>query len=426
MDDKSASGSDARVGDTGNAGLEKHLTPERRRYVRRFLGKLGFRIGSADQADLWELFSRLARVEEYDTDVRHNDHNWELAFASLDRRDEHRTPVVERLLQEWSESGKLVRIPDLPPRWPEGKRFCLCLSHDIDRLHEYRWREQLRKLPLLRGAPPLSRVMIVGSILKGFARQALRAERSDRYALDAWLEAEDVHGFRSTFFFMADPIPDPTWEDALYRFDDKVFFEGRRRTVRSVMRILLARRWEVGLHGSSRSHLSSDLLKEEKRSLEQAVEAEVTSVRQHHLLCDVRRTPRAQAEAGLVADSTFGSNVEVGFRCGTGLPFEFYDLRDERELGLVEVPLIVQDVALSRNCERDFELMVKTCRELVDRVAQVGGAMTVLWHNIWERGSPEHRCYLQVLSDAAARDAWGCSVGELAKWWRNRDRRTVD
>lgn len=414
------------MGNTATALREKGLSPERRKYIRRFLGKLGFRVGSADRADLWELFSRLARVEEYETEVRHNGHNWELAFASLDRRDEHRTPVVERLLEEWSESGKLVRISDSPPRWPGGRRFCLCLSHDVDRVHEYRWREQLRKLPLLRGAPPLSSAMIVGSIFKEFARQVLRSERSNRYSLDPWLEAEEKHGFRSTFFFMADPIPDPTWEDARYHYEDEVVFEGRRRTVRTVIRILRERGWEIGLHGSSRSHLSSDLLRGEKKSLERAADAEVTSVRQHHLFCDVRHTPRAQAEAGFVADSTIGSNMEVGFRCGTGLPFQFYDLHDERELDLVEVPLVVQDVALSRNCARDAELMVRTCSELMDRVAEVGGAMTLLWHNIWEQGSPEHLCYLEVLSEAAARGAWGCSVGNLAKWWRDRGSQTTD
>lgn len=406
--------------DTALDGFTGALSPAQRQYVTRFLKRAGFDPGSANDDDLRELFVRLARAEEYETEVRHNGHNWELAFASVDRQDEHRSPVIDRRLRAWADSGKLVSRSDDEARWPHGKRFCLCLTHDVDAVCDWPWRDRLRQLRFLKGAPPRRSAMILGSLLKNLAGAALSTGSSCPRALDAWIEAESEHGFTSTFFFMADPIPEPTRQDALYRHTDRTEFDGRRRTVRSVMRTLVERGWEVGLHGSSRSHVSADLLREEKASVERSAGAPVTSVRQHHLFCDVRVTPRAQAQAGFLADSTFGSNMRVGFRCGTGLPFPFYDLERDEELPLLEVPLVVQDVVLSRNLAGDRALMQKTCLGLLDRVARVGGALTLLWHNAWERGSPEHECYRTVLREAAGRGAWGCSVGELAAWWRGR------
>jgi hypothetical protein len=405
---------------------EKILTSQRRAYVIRYLKQLGFEGIALDENDLYGLFERLARIEEYETETRHNRHNWELAFASLNRQDEHRTPIIESRLQDWMESGRLTRASGAPPRWPGDKQFCLCLTHDVDGVQEYRWRERWRTLPLLKNVPAKQKAMIYGSFAKELACLILPARHRNMSSLDVWVDAEVKHGFKSTFFFMADPIPEPTWEDPLYRYNDRAVFEGRQMSVREIMRTLCEGGWDIGLHGSSRSHISSDLLRKEKASLQEALGAEVKAVRQHHLFCDVRRTPRAQAEAGFLVDSTFGSNMQMGFRCGTGLPFPFYDLKHDRELSLLEIPLVIQDLALSQAVAGDGQLMLKVCLEFMDRVAEVGGALTLLWHNVWEPGSEQHECYRRILSEASARNAWGCSVGELFTWWRNCGKRRAE
>jgi peptidoglycan/xylan/chitin deacetylase (PgdA/CDA1 family) len=391
-----------------------------------YLNQLGFEGIDLDDNELHGLFERLARSEEYETETRQNGHNWELAFASLNRQDEHRSPVIERKLQAWIKAGRLAPAAGVPPRWPDGKRFCLCLTHDVDRVQQYLWRERLRALPLLGTASIQQKAIFYASLAKELTRLILPDRRRNASSLDIFVDAEAEHGFKSTFFFMADPIPEPSWEDPLYRYNDMADFEGRRMPVRKIMQTLHERGWDIGLHGSSRSHLSSDLLQREKSSLQEAIGAEVTAVRQHCLFCDVRRTPRAQAEAGFLSDSTFGSNMQIGFRCGTGLPFPFYDLEHDEELPLIEVPLVIQDTALSRDVAEDGALMLQTCIEVMDRVAEVGGALTILWHNIWEPGSVQEKCYRRILSEASKRNAWGCSLRELDHWWRSRSQLCVE
>jgi hypothetical protein len=56
----------------------------------------------------------------------------------------------------------------------------------------------------------------------------------------------------------------------------------------------------------------------------------------------------------------------------------------------------------------------------MDRVAEVGGVLTLLWHNEKRPDSPAFGCYRAILKEAAARGAWGCSMRELDNWWRGR------
>jgi hypothetical protein len=236
------------------------------------------------------------------------------------------------------------------------------------------------------------------------------------------LEAEARHGFKSTFLFMADPMPSPCWEDGFYHYEDRICFEGRRSTIGDLIGTVVRRGWDVGLHGSCRSHMDAEILLAEKQAVEKATGRPITSTRQHHLLCDVRCTPRVQAEAGFLTDSTFGSNINTEFRCGTCLPFFMYDRVRDEPFPLLQIPLVIQDVPLASNMAGDEELMVRRCTELLDRVADVGGVLTLLWHNSTYPDSVEFRCYQRILDYASARSAWGCSMRELDEWWRSGGR----
>lgn len=399
---------------------EVALTAKRRTYVYRFLEALGFGVEELGERELLQVFLLLSRAEEYATRTRHNGHNWELAFACLERRDQHLVPVIETWIREWARDGRIVRGRRARPLWPDGKRFCLCLTHDIDNLQEYPWLQRLRALPYQGRAPTRTRLAYLGSLAKQVARRATVFRKKPSPPLDLWLEAESRFGFRSTCLFAGQPGARPSWEDIFYRYGDMIDFEGRKCSIGDAIRAVAERGWDVGLHGSCSSHANVGLLRAEKMALERVAGVPISSTRQHHLMCDVRVTPRAQAEAGFSTDSTFGSNFGIGFRCGTGLPFFMYDIVRDEELSLLQVPLVVQDIVLARNTARDEELMVGACVALMERVAKVDGAMTLLWHNDYRRGSIEFRSYERVLESAACMGAWGCSMRQLNEWWRRR------
>jgi len=103
---------------------------------------------------------------------------------------------------------------------------------------------------------------------------------------------------------------------------------------------------EIGLHPTWYSYNDVDELKRQKEALEKALDHEIVSVRQHYLHYDIRVTPAVHAAAGFKYDSTLGFNDNIGFRFGTCYPWHLYDLKAEKELPIMEIPLIIQDGAM--------------------------------------------------------------------------------
>lgn len=91
------------------------------------------------------------------------------------------------------------------------------------------------------------------------------------------------------------------------------------------------------------------------------------SIRQHYLHYDIRVTPAVHAEAGFKYDSTLGFNDNVGFRFGTCYPWYLYDLKEKKEVSVIEIPLIVQDGAML-NQAKGMRLDEDTAFQLVEFV----------------------------------------------------------
>lgn len=400
----------------------RELSDARTAYATDFFLSLGYDARSMSPKRLEEAFQLLSRTEELETENKYNGHNWEMTFASFARRAQAHVPLLESRAERLVEEGQLRRIPEAFPRWPGDARFALCLTHDIDILHEHLWRERWRALPHVRGLSSQQQLQfLLGFFKHALGQLAFVGRRTP--PLEIWLELEERFGFKSTCCFVADETARPSWEDCFYRYADSIHFEGTRRAIGEVIAAVAERGWDVGLHGSTNSFASAETLAAERSSVEAAAGVPVRSVRQHHLCFDIRRTPRAQLEAGLTVDSTIGSNIDTVFRCGTGMPFFLYDLGADRQLELLEVPLVIQDLPLMRNFVHDEDLIVARCRELIERAASVGGAITLLWHNHHRQDSVEYRCYEKVLAAAKELGAWGCSMAELETWWRDRVRR---
>ena len=95
-------------------------------------------------------------------------------------------------------------------------------------------------------------------------------------------------------------------------------------------------------------------------------------------------------------------------------------------LDLLEVPLVIQDVAVFSPAAMELDLAManKVCDQLVDEVASVQGCVGTLLH-------PEQfplirdldRWYDQLISNALAKGGWVTSLAEINEWWRARAER---
>jgi hypothetical protein len=340
-------------------------------------------------------FFHLARVEE-----------------RKERRDEH-----GRFRAEWScldpldpPLERLRRTLGIEPPRPDGARFAVALTHDVD--SPWRW------TPIgVRGAAARLKRNVLGARARPAVREA------------AGLAAVPLHRLRGT---------DPNW-----RFAEIVAEERRLGATGStfyvlgghhdphdgaapqtyerlrprVVETLREAGAEVGLHGSYTAAADGALLAEEKSVLEAAA-GPVEGHRYHYLRADPHRNLAALATAGLRYDSTLGFPDALGFRAGIAHPYRPWDFDRDEPLDLVELPLAAMDATLAE--DRYLGLTAKQSAPLLDRLldwaADNGGAFALLWHpDRFDRltAAGWDRLYSKVLEGVRERDGVCMSAAEL-------------
>jgi peptidoglycan/xylan/chitin deacetylase (PgdA/CDA1 family) len=371
-----------------------------------------------------DLARRLLRSEEYEHSYRDQWGNWEFGLCAAFRAGRLWEPDIDRwLLDRRRELGGAIA-----PLWPEGRPFAVCVSHDVDLIAEaVTPRQALRSMRLsLLGAGPSRRERMTR-----LARPGVRAARALAHglsqapaaeALERCVELERDRGVTASYFFTVYPGAAGHRYDCTYALGDRCRFGGARVTVADVARQLDREGFEVGLHGSYNSAFAEDRLTAEKDELEQATGLTVASIRQHFLHWDARVTPHLHSRAGFSADSTLGFNRNIGFRAGTSLPFRWFDVGRDSAVDVVELPMLVGDVALLRSdaLELGPELAEETLVGRLDDIAEVGGVATLNFHP----NSVENPDYLALFRRAidygTERGAWFASVRDLDAWFRAR------
>lgn len=135
----------------------------------------------------------------------------------------------------------------------------------------------------------------------------------------------------------------------------------------------------IGLHPSYDSSVDSSLLNKELNLLSQNSGKKIICSRQHFLRFNVRTTPKELIEAGIRYDFTVGSADRTGYKAGTSLPFYYYDLTDETELGLLAVPFEAMDGAYYHHKTEASEAY-NSIMKLAEQVKAVNGLFITCIH----------------------------------------------
>ncbi len=382
-----------------------------------------------------ELPDRLARlllrVEEYERTGRDRWGCWDYRFSENFEAGRLREPEVDRWLAD--RRVELARTTPLEPLWPDGRRFAVCLTHDVDLISP-----QLTTIQLARyvragmapGAPdqnrPLGRMARPPLRLVRALRGGIAGAPSAREGLERCMTLESERGVVASYLFTIPPARRSRY-DCVYSPNDACTFRGRRMQVVEVMRALADEGFDVGLHGSYRAALEPGALATEHDALEAATGVKVTTTRQHFLHWEIRTTPALQEEAKLHVDSTLGFNANVGFRAGTSLPFHHFDLTSGRALALLEVPLVIQDGALlgPEGLGLGLAEAREIVRQLLDAITEVGGLATLLFHPDKLALPDWLALYEWTLDYGLERGAWVTSLRGIEEWWLSREARVL-
>jgi hypothetical protein len=254
--------------------------------------------------------------------------------------------------------------------------YAVALTHDLDNL--WRWTPRGLAASGYRGARAARRGD--GAALRrelGDLREWLTVHlprRSDPFwTFPQLLGGEDLRGVSSTFYVIASHAH-PT---------DGNQPETYRRRIPEALTMLLDHQREVGLHGNDRDRLGGEPLEADRNDLAARAGGRVDGMRYHYLRCLYHQTLPCLEEAGFAYDTSLAFAEHEGFRCGTALPFRPFDVARDRPLRLVELPLAIMDNTLQNPKYRALPAAdgERASRELLERVAAVGGGVSILWHN---------------------------------------------
>lgn len=292
-------------------------------------------------------------------------------------------PIIDEyamVFQSW--------IKAILPGWKRPYRqFQIKISHDIDAVRSSTFRHLIGDI-FKRRDPKSASDTFLGLI----------HPPSDPF-LSACYQLADLSekcGIASAFYFMAA-------KKSQYNNGYKL----NQPTIRKLINDLRERGHEVGFHASYESYRDEKVFLEEKSTVDQFLENIEYGGRQHYLRFSIPHTWRIWERAGLSYDSTLGYADCEGFRCGTCQSFRPFDLQENRELNLLEIPLIVMDTTLHRYKRYATTESITKLLLLAERCKAVGGIFTLLWHNTsfsqdWRVWRPVYKGIMQNLSKMSA------------------------
>jgi peptidoglycan/xylan/chitin deacetylase (PgdA/CDA1 family) len=270
--------------------------------------------------------------------------------------------------------------------YPEGKRFAICLTHDIDKAYVGVGRKILN----------MTRGRLGGRMLGEYLGDLTSPERPN-CNFDQIMKLEEEHGAKSTFFLLALELGE---KDYNYRVEN----------LQSYTLAVLDKGFEIGLHGGWEAYRDRAALTREKKRIEKALNRRVEGYRNHYLLFDTRFTLKMLEEEGFDYDSTFGYPDAAGFRNGLCHPFNPYDEETDQARRIVELPIAAMDRTLESYSKLGPEGAWERIRGIIDVTERYGGVATLIWHNVFMWGE-WGRLYEKILDYGKERGAWmsGCS-----------------
>jgi hypothetical protein len=324
--------------------------------------------------------------------------------------DHHASLLLEKLLQAAPQLRKHT-----VPRWPEGKKYAVGLSHDCDTMHPGHPREVAASAAkwLLR-----RKRVFLNMAVSGLKYRHSPME-SPSWGFSGWRQYEEQHTVRSCFYL---PPPPLACRRRLNDCKSDAFSAGIDW---KVFQDLNGQGWEFGLHPVLNAKDNPEEFLLEKAALEERLGAPVEGLRHHYLAIDnlhPYRTFRKHAAAGFLYDASLGWQEKAGFRAGTALPFQPYDPELYAPLELIELPLTLMDTYVMNG---DAARAVEAGVAIAGTVRDAGGAMMLNWHTETYCDRLLYRGYRTVLDSILQplftdRSAWFATPREIAMWWRSR------
>jgi len=253
-------------------------------------------------------------------------------------------------------------IQSLLPGWrPLERKLRVNLSHDIDETGFPRSISNSLGHTLKRRQP--------FATLRDLIGPAFGLRPSLLQAVFRITELSKRHGMASALYWKNSPKSE--W-DSGYDLSIKPVHEDICRLKNEGM--------ELGVHPSYYTFNDPPRLAHEVEHICEVLGERRVGGRQHFLRWHPR-TWHDWEKCGLAYDSTVGFSDHIGYRAGTCVPYRPWSLELNREINLLEIPLLAMDVTLAYYMRLAPEESVALLLQCAERCKIVSGVFTLLWHN---------------------------------------------
>jgi len=306
------------------------------------------------------VFWLLSRYEEYQKDVVWDHHG---RFSSLNniliRKNLHQTPLIELWISKLAEKLKFLGIEINKPKPTK------VLSLDLDNPTAF--------------------------LQKGFVRNNMGTgiDLATLNFKNAWSRWMVLLGKKKDPFENMEHLTN-VFESAAIRPDLFVwigdygpFDKGlnhQNKYFRTLVKTL-SKSYGIGLHPSYGSFLNEEKIQMEKKRLESLIEFPVVKNRFHFLRFQVATSYKILEDLGFKEDFSMGFSEFSGFRAGTGNPFLWYDLNEERTSTLLIHPFCFMDSTAHFSLKISSEEFLNMVQKQFEVAKNLGFSVHTIFHN---------------------------------------------
>ncbi len=338
-------------------------------------------------------------------------------FPRLEFRDRPMVDEVVQIFKQKLVEHGLLQDSALLPRWPDGKRYAVLLTHDTDG-------------PCLLEPMELAKAGLKGvgrsngpemqAFLEG-CRRLITGGPDPYFNFAHWAAFEQSVGAKSAFYIYvrSKDVPDHI-HNPLYRVN-------KSKTKWHILHELAERGWEIGLHASMNALQTDQYIQTEKCDLENFLDKAVVGNRCHYWHINWRNPNesfRRLAATGLIYDCSMAWRDTPGYRSGTMTPYHPYESEGGRGLKLLEIPTILMDCHFFEYQNRSDPHV--WFGSLVEQVRAYSGVLNLDWHTrtwvnkFWHAG---WRSFLvqEIMKLAATGEVWFTTPSKLSEYWLSRE-----
>ncbi|WP_370860815.1 polysaccharide deacetylase family protein [Parabacteroides faecis] len=187
---------------------------------------------------------------------------------------------------------------------------------------------------------------------------------------------------------------------------DKPHYSLHSKDISQLIESVMSNNMKIGLHSSYQAGKSPSLIKKEKTILEENTGKSIR-LNRHHFLSSREPEDMTHLEAaGITDDFTMGYADVAGFRLGTSYPVRWINPVTRRLSSILQHPLTIMDCSLEEKkyMGLSYEEAQAYSLNLIEQVKNVGGELTLLWHNtsaMENSGSYLRKLYSHLLNELA-------------------------